>query len=186
MSHSRDGEHDFDDETGVWHTRLSVLRPPLGASGTWLDFEGTTVVTPVWDGAANLVQLDAAGAAGEVHALSLRLYDTQSSQWHLHFASRGAGDLSPAVIGAFDGAGRGEFRSVEVIDGRPVEVLFVIDRSDVRAWRFEQSFSVDGGATWATNWVAVDTARVQPEQGDSQPASPRGDQLSAAPRGDVR
>jgi len=134
-----------------------VLRPPLGGSGTWVDYEGTTVVTPVWDDVANLVRLDAVGTSGEVHALSLRLYDVESAQWHLHSASRGSGDVAPPAIGAFDGAGRGEFRSVEVVDGREVHVLFAIERPDADTWRFEQSFSVDGGATWAANWVAVDT-----------------------------
>ncbi len=66
MSHQRDGRRDFDDELGTWRTSLSVLRPPLGGSGTWVEFVGTTHVSPVWGGAANLVQLDASGATGEV------------------------------------------------------------------------------------------------------------------------
>ncbi|MGW5239931.1 hypothetical protein ACWEOW_13445 [Monashia sp. NPDC004114] len=157
MSHQRDGRHDFDDEIGTWRTALAVLRPPLGGSGTWVEFAGTTHVSPVWGGAANLVQLDASGPAGELHALSLRLYDEQTSQWHVHFASRGAGEVAPPAVGSFDEGGRGEFRSREVVAGRDVDVRFVIERPAEDSWRFEQSFSTDGGASWETNWVAVDT-----------------------------
>jgi hypothetical protein len=158
VSHLRDGRHDFDDEIGTWHTTLSVLRPRVGGSGTWVEFEGTTHVSPVWGGVANLVQLDASGPAGELHALSLRLYDEQTHQWHLHFASRGSGEIAPPAVGSFDETGRGEFRSREVVAGAEVDVRFVIERpADDDSWRFEQSFSTDGGATWETNWVAVDT-----------------------------
>ena len=157
MGHGRDGRHDFDEEIGTWRTRLSVLRPPVGGTGTWVDFEGTTRVSPIWGGAANVVQLDAAGRSGDVHALSLRLYDEQTSQWHLHFASLGSGDVATPAIGTFDEHGRGEFRSREVVSGREVELRFLIERPDPDTWRFEQSFSSDAGAGWATNWVAIDT-----------------------------
>jgi hypothetical protein len=157
MSDQRNGRHDFDGELGTWRTRLSVLRPPFGGSGAWVDFEGTTLVTPVWGGTGNLVQLDATGPTGEIHALSLRLFDEETSRWHLHFASRGSGDVGPPAVGAFDGAGRGEFRSREVVAGREVDVLFVIERADDDTWGFEQSFSVDDGETWRANWIAVDT-----------------------------
>src|SRR5262245_4243173 len=157
MSPAQDGRHDFDDEIGTWRTRPSLLRPPLGGSGTWLEFEGTTLLTPVWGGVAKLVQLDATGPSGAVHALSLRLFDEETSRWHLHFAALGSGEIGPAAVGAFDAGGRGDFRSREVLGGREVDVLFVIERADPDTWRFEQSFSLDGGAGRETNWRAADT-----------------------------
>ena len=42
---------------------------------------------PIWDGAANLVELDVEGPTGRIQALSLRLYDTATRQWTLQSAS---------------------------------------------------------------------------------------------------
>ena len=153
---SRDGQHDFDFEIGTWTTRLSVLKNPLTGSTTWVKYEGTTVVRPVWDGRANLVELEADGPAGHIEALSLRLYNPQSRQWSLNFSNVRGGTLSPPAIGQFTG-GRGEFFSQESLDGRAIFVRFVISVITPDSVRFEQSFSPDGGKTWELNWVATDT-----------------------------
>ncbi len=67
--------HDFDFEFGTWKTHVHRLLHPLSGSGTWADYDGTTRVTPVWNGRANLVQLEADGPAGHLEFLSLRLYN---------------------------------------------------------------------------------------------------------------
>jgi cytochrome c peroxidase len=59
-----DGQHDFDFEIGTWKTHLSRLLHPLSGSTTWAEYEGTTAVRKVWDGRANLVELQADGPAG--------------------------------------------------------------------------------------------------------------------------
>jgi hypothetical protein len=61
---ARDGQHDFDFEFGTWKTHLSRLLHPLTGSKTWVEYEGTTVVRPVANGRANLVELVADGPAG--------------------------------------------------------------------------------------------------------------------------
>src|SRR4051812_41407097 len=53
-----DGQHDFDFEIGTWRTRLSRLLRPLTGSTEWVRYEGTTVVRKVWNGRANLVELE--------------------------------------------------------------------------------------------------------------------------------
>ncbi|MGH7455330.1 MAG: hypothetical protein ACRENG_28515, partial [bacterium] len=60
----RDGQRDFDFEIGTWKTQLSRLQNPLTGSTTWVEYVGTTVVRKVWDGRANLVELDVNGPAG--------------------------------------------------------------------------------------------------------------------------
>ncbi|MBA2457336.1 MAG: hypothetical protein H0V43_00080 [Gemmatimonadales bacterium] len=152
----RDGQHDFDFEIGTWKTRLSRLLRPLTGSTTWVEYEGTTVVRKVWNGRANLVELEAAGPAGRFQALSLRLYNPQSRQWSLNFANSAGGQLSPPSIGEFRN-GRGEFFARESLDGRAIFVRFVISVITPDSCRFEQSFSDDGGKTWELNWIATDT-----------------------------
>lgn len=150
------GANDFDFEIGTWRTHLRRLLKPLTGSTTWVEYEGTTVVRKVWDGAANLVELKADGPAGHFEGLSLRLFNPQSRQWTLNFANRASGTLSKPTIGEFRN-GRGEFYNQEEINGRAVLVRFVIIVVDANTCRFEQSFSDDGGKSWELNWIAVDT-----------------------------
>src|SRR5215475_7922073 len=152
----RDGQHDFDFEIGTWKTHLRRLLHPLAGSTQWVVCDGTTVVRKVWDGRANLVELEADCPSGHFEGLSLRLYNPQSHQWNLNFANGAGGTLGQATIGEFRN-GRGEFYDQETLNGRAILVRFVI--SDVRAdsCRFEQAFSGDGGKTWEVNWIATDT-----------------------------
>ena len=153
---ARDGQRDFDFEIGTWKTRLSVLKQPLTGSTTWVQYEGTTVVRKVWDGRANLVELEAEGPAGHIEALSLRLYNPQSRQWSLNFSNSASGTLSPPTIGGFKD-GRGEFFSQETLGSRAIFVRFVISEITTDSCHFEQAFSDDGGRTWEVNWIATDT-----------------------------
>jgi hypothetical protein len=152
----RDGQHDFDFEIGTWKTQLKRLLHPLSGSNEWAEYTGTTTVRKVWDGRANLVELTAEGPAGHFEGLNLRLYNPESHQWSLNFASSRGGTLTPPTIGAFVD-GRGEFYDQETYDGRAVFVRFLIIPVDADTIRFEQSFSDDGGKTWELNWVATDT-----------------------------
>jgi hypothetical protein len=162
----RDGQHDFDFEIGTWTTRLSRLARPLTGSDEWVDYEGTSIVREVWDGRANLLELEVEGPAGRIEGLSLRLYNPESRQWSLNFSNSRGGTLSPPVIGEFRD-GRGVFFGQDTHDGRAILVRFVISRITADSWRFEQSFSDDGGETWEANWIAIDT-RV-PDGADDAP-----------------
>ena len=160
-STEHDGRHDFDFEIGTWKTHLRRLVHPLTGSTTWVEYQGTTVVRKVWNGRANLVELTADGSAGHIEALSLRLYNPQSNQWSLNFASSNSGTLSQPTIGEFRN-GRGEFYDQEAVNGRAIYVRFVISDITPESCHFEQSFSDDGGKTWEVNWIATDT-RVKAE-----------------------
>ena len=152
----RDGEHDFDFEIGLWKTHLRRLVRPLSGSTTWVEYEGTSKVSKVLDGRANLVELKVAGPAGRIEGLSLRLYNPQSHQWSLNFANINQGTLTSPTIGEFKD-GRGEFFNQDTLNGRSILVRFVISDITPTSCRFEQAFSVDGGKTWEVNWIAIDT-----------------------------
>jgi hypothetical protein len=152
----RDGQYDFDFEIGTWKTRLSRLLHPLSGSTTWVEYEGTSVVRKVWNGRANLLELEADGPAGHFEGLSLRLYNPQSHQWSLNFASSSAGSMSQPTIGEFKN-GRGEFFNQEMLNGRAILVRFVISDITPTSSHFDQAFSDDGGKTWEVNWIATDT-----------------------------
>ncbi len=158
----RDGSHDFDFEIGTWKTQLKRLRHPLSGANDWVECSGTTVVHKIWNGRANLVELEADCPSGHLQALSLRLYNPESHQWSLNFSSSASGTLSTPTVGEFKN-GRGEFYDQETLNGRAILVRFVISDVTPDSARFEQAFSDDGGKTWEVNWIAVDT-RVQAAQ----------------------
>lgn len=159
-SGARDGQRDFDWEIGTWTTQVRVLRNPLsGAAPDWAEYQGASVVKPLLDGRANFVELAVAGDKGRIEGGSLRLYNPQSRQWSLNYASLGNGLLTAPVYGAFDAAGRGAFHGQDMLDGRAILVRFLIIPVSPSEVRFEQAYSTDGGATWEINWVATDTRR---------------------------
>jgi hypothetical protein len=151
-----DGQHDFDWELGRWRTDVRLLAEPLSESeDVWLELEGTSRVRPLSDGRANVVELDVSGSAGRIEGMNLRLYEAQAGRWSLTFVNLRDGLLTPSVYGGFDGR-VGTFYGDDQLDGRPIKVRFVITRTGPDKARFEQAFSEDGGATWETNWIAVD------------------------------
>jgi hypothetical protein len=144
---TRDATRDFDWEVGTWKTHLKRRLRPLTGSNEWVEYEGTSVVRKVWNGRANLVELDVSGPAGRIEGLSLRLYNPESQQWSLNFSNVRGGTLSPPTIGEFTN-GRGEFYAQETLNGRAILVRFLIyDVTPISA-KFEQAFSADGGRTW--------------------------------------
>jgi hypothetical protein len=153
---SRDGQRDFDWEIGTWKTKLQRRVRPLTGSNEWVEYEGTSVVSKIWGGRANLVELDVTGPPGRIEALSLRLYNPESRQWSLNFSNVRTGTMSPPTIGEFRN-GRGEFYSQETLNGRAILVRFIISDITKDSARFEQAFSDDGGKNWEVNWIAVDT-----------------------------
>jgi hypothetical protein len=155
----RDGQHDFDFEVGTWKTHLKRLLHPLTGSTTWVEYDGTSVVRKVWNGSANLLELEVDGPSGHIQALSLRLYNPEAHQWSLNFANSAGGAISQPTIGDFKN-GRGEFYDQETLNNRAILVRFIISDITQNSCHFEQAFSEDGGKTWEMNWVATDTRIV--------------------------
>lgn len=160
LAATRDGSHDFDFEIGTWKTHLRVLTHPLTGSTKWIELNGTSVVRKVWDGRANLVELEVDGPNGHIEGLSLRLYDPAAHQWSLNFANAKVGSFGVPTIGEFK-SGRGEFYDREPVNGRTVLVRNVWSDIKPNSCHFEQAFSDDSGKTWETNWIADDTRVVE-------------------------
>jgi len=153
----RDGQHDFDFELGTWKIHLKRLLHPLTGSSTWSEFDGTSVTRKVWEGRAQLEEFETNGPSGRVEGLTLRLYNPESRQWSLYWASGKSGALSlPATVGEFNN-GRGEFYDQEPFNGRMIFVRFSWSEITPNSAHFEQAFSDDGGKTWEVNWITDQT-----------------------------
>ncbi len=155
----RDGQHDFDFNLGTWRTHIRRLQHPFEGSNTWVELNGSVLVRSLWEGRAQLEEIEAHGPTGHFEGLTLFLYNPQSHQWSQRFANSNEGVLGQPAIGEFKN-GRGEFFDQEMFNGRAILVRAVW--SDIRpnSHRFEQAFSSDGGRTWETNFIATLTREV--------------------------
>src|SRR4029453_19169069 len=139
--------NDFDWEVGSWTTKVRVLRNALsGQKPDWAEYEGTSIVRPLLDGRANFVELSVAGQSGKIEGGALRLYNPQTRQWNINYASLRNGMLTAPIYGGFDTHGRGTFYGQDMMDGRAIIVRFIITRVSDKEARFEQAYSADGGA----------------------------------------
>lgn len=142
--------HDFDFFHGDWEVVNRRRTDFLDPDSDWEQFPATNRCWPLFDGAANVDEIDMPylGSKG----LTLRLFDRETEQWSLNWSSSGSGKLFPPVIGRFEGD-RGEFYGDDTYDGKDVRVRFVWSGVSAGSARWEQAFSVDGGESWVTNWV---------------------------------
>ncbi|MEV4755101.1 hypothetical protein AB0J86_08300 [Micromonospora sp. NPDC049559] len=169
-SPDRPGVGDFDFLIGSWQVTNRRLVSPLSGGSDWDEFPGVAVCHgTLFGGAANLdeISFPTKGLSG----LTLRLYDPQTRLWSLNWVSSRDGRLTPPIVGRFTADGYGEFHGDDSHEGRPVRCRFIWSRITPVSARWEQAFSVDGGATWETNWI-MEFARVgAPAATDRTPAS---------------
>jgi hypothetical protein len=156
----RDGQHDFDFNFGVWHTHIRRVLDPFSASSKSVELNGTVTVRKVWDGRAQLEEIEADGPNGHWEGLTLFLYNPQSHQWRQTFIDNKTGVLNTPTIGSFKD-GRGELFSQDTFHDKSILVRGVWSNIKPGSHRYEESYSNDGGATWAAAFTADLTQETQ-------------------------
>jgi hypothetical protein len=149
----RDGQHDFDFNIGVWKTHIKRILEPWSAAPKYIELKGTVTVRKVWDGRAQLEEIETDGPNGHWEGLTLFLYDPQAHQWSQSFINSQIGVLTPPLIGSFKD-GRGELFSSDTFNNRTILVRGVWSEIKPDSHHFEESYSNDGGKTWAPAFIA--------------------------------
>lgn len=153
MNH--DGRHDFDFLHGHWQVRNERLRERLAGSDDWEIFHATQNCEPVLGGLGNvdafLSDWRRDGGEDTFQGMTLRLFDLQRGRWNIWWAGSHDGVLEPPVSGGF-ADGVGVFEGELEHHGRPVRARFVWSAIGANNAHWHQQFSVDGGASWETNW----------------------------------
>jgi hypothetical protein len=149
----RDGQHDFDFNVGVWRTHIKRILDPLSGSTHSIELNGTVTVRRVWEGRAELEEIEADGPNGHWEGMTLFLYNPEAHQWSQAFADSKTGALTPPLIGAFKD-GRGELFSRDTFKDRAILVRAVWSDITPDSHHFEESYSDDGGKTWAPAFIA--------------------------------
>jgi hypothetical protein len=146
----------FDFEFGSWKAYLKRLLHPLSGSHQWTTYGGISVVHKIWNGRANLGEIDLHGPAGRLHGLSLRLYNPRTHKWSVYWANANGGSLTTPLVGGFHD-GRGLFMDHETFNGHPIVARFVFTFASPRKFHIVQSFSPDSGRSWEPNWISTFT-----------------------------
>ena len=157
---ARDGQHDFDFNVGTWKTHIKRILDPLSGSTQSIELNGTVTVRKVWGGRAQLEEIEADGPNGHWEGMTLFLYNPQAHQWSQSFVNSKSGILNPPLIGAFKD-GRGELFASDTLNDRSILVRAVWSEITADSHHFEQSYSADGGKTWAAAFIANLTREKQ-------------------------
>jgi hypothetical protein len=151
-----DGRRDFDFLAGSWRVANRKLRDPApGAPAEWIEFESGVESRPILGGLGNVDTYYVADFPdrGDYHGFALRLFDPRSCLWRIWWASSiGGGELDPPLSGKFTD-GEGKFEGDDHLAGVPIKVRFKWSDITNTSARWQQSFSFDGGTTFAANWV---------------------------------
>jgi hypothetical protein len=145
--------HDWDFLVGHWTVKHRRLKARLADSTEWEEFNGTSVLTLILDGAGTFDENVIGLPSGTYRAVGIRAYDPQTSQWSIWWLDgRYPTAIDPPVRGGFKD-GVGTFMGDDTFNGRPIKVRFLWSQITDRSAHWEQAFSPDGGATWETNWM---------------------------------
>lgn len=150
---ARDGRHDFDFNIGVWHTHIRRVFDPLSGSTSSIELNGTVTVRKVWDGRAQLEEIETDGPKGHWEGLSLFLYNPAAHQWSQSFINSQIAELGTPLIGEFHD-GRGELFGQDTFKGKTILVRGESSAIEPDSHRYEESYSNDGGHTWKQSFLA--------------------------------
>jgi hypothetical protein len=155
-----DGQHDFDFNLGVWKTHIRRVLDPFTGGTHFKELNGTVSVRKVWDGRAWLEEIEADGPDGHWEGMTLFLYNPQAHQWSQNFIDSQSGVVTSPLVGEFRN-GRGELFAQDTRAGRTILIRAVWSDITPDAHHFEESYSNDGGKSWAPVFIASLT-REQP------------------------
>ena len=152
----RDGAHDFDFDLGVWKTHIVRRVHPLSGSDETVQLTGTVTVRKLWDGRAQVEEIEADAPKGHWEGMTVFLYDPQAHQWSMNFANSAAGKFATPMIGSFEN-GRAELYGPDALDGRAILVRAVWSDITPTSHTYQESYSADGGKSWEVAFTASKT-----------------------------
>lgn len=175
----RDGTHDFDFNIGTWHTHIRRVTDPFSPSSPSIELNGTVTVKPVWNGKAQLEQIEAAGPNGHWEGMTLFLYNPESHEWSQTFANNKMGAPGTPNIGFFAN-GRVELYGQDTFKGKFILVRAVWSDISSEGHHYAESYSNDAGRTWHLSFTA-ELTRQDPATVTAPPPfpEPTGDTDSA-------
>lgn len=143
---------DFSFQTGDWRVRHRKLLTRLADAADWVEFSGTCRAFEILAGEGNVEDQFLEDPSGGYRAATFRRRDPQTGEWSIWWHDGRSGHLDPPVRGGFEN-GVGTFFAEDRFEGRPIQVRFIWSEMTSTHARWDQAFSIDGGATWEVNWI---------------------------------
>ncbi len=139
---------------GKWNVRNQKLRQRLTGNTDWDEFDSTLTNWPVLGGRGNVGDNRFAGPGKPYRGVSIRAFNADSNEWLSWWLDgRNPANIGAPVRGRFVDGG-GTLIGDDEFNGKKIKVRSLWTRTDTDSPRWEQAASVDGGASWETNWVA--------------------------------
>ena len=149
-----DGQHDFDFNIGMWHTHIKRTLEPFASRSEFVELNGTVTVRKVWDGKAELEEIEADGPKGHWEGLTLFLYNPGAHQWSQSFVNSKVGTVSGSPnVGEYK-EGRAVLVGHDTLDDKAILVKAEWSHIKSDSHQYEESYSNDGGTTWVRSFVA--------------------------------
>jgi hypothetical protein len=148
----RDGSHDMDFNIGTWHTDITRFPDPFDDPNNSAKLAGTVTVRPIWNGKAQIEEIEADGPDGHWEGGTLFLYDPQGHQWRQNFVSASVGRFDPPTVGEYRD-GNVEYYATDEFRGRTVLIRGVWSDIKPDSHSYEEDLSSDGGRTWHPAFV---------------------------------
>jgi hypothetical protein len=106
MQTENDGRNDFDFLIGTWKVHHRSLKTRLKGSTQWVEYNGEMVSRKILNGLGNIDENIIHMPTGLVRAITLRLFNPESKEWSIYWATDQMGTLDVPMIGGFRGARR--------------------------------------------------------------------------------
>lgn len=148
-----DGAHDFDFNIGTWHTHIRRVMDPFSPTSESIELNGTVTVRPIWNGKAELEEIEADGPNGHWEGMTLFLYNPESHEWSQTFANNKMGAPDSGNIGYLTD-GRVELYGHDTFQGKSILVRAVWSDIKSDGHHYTESYSNDAGRTWHTSFNA--------------------------------
>ncbi len=144
---------DFNFLAGQWAVKHRRLQRRLAVCTSWDEFTGSSSMQKLMQGRVNVDDNVLELPDGPYRAVTLRSFDPHTRLWAIWWLDgRHPHHIDTPMRGSFE-AGTGTFYADELFDGRPIRVRFLWTGITADRCCWQQAFSIDGGASWETNWV---------------------------------
>lgn len=144
-------KEDFDFYEGNWIIKNRKLKNRLCNSDDWVEFEAKQEMKIILLGLGNTDNFIADFDGEPFEGRTIRLFDPKTRLWSMYWTDSSNSILQPPTIGSFEGA-KGKFYCKDIFKEQDIIVEFLWDKSDPCNPIWSQSFSIDLGKTWETNW----------------------------------
>lgn len=144
-------KNDFDFYSGKWIIKNRRLKNRLCNSNEWIEFEAKQEMKIILQGYGNTDNFITAFDNQSFEGRTIRLFNPKNKLWSMYWTDSSNPVLQPPTVGSFDGD-IGKFYCLDTFENNEIIVEFLWDKSDPLNPIWSQSFSMDKGLSWETNW----------------------------------